>query len=406
MKRAPDQGLLNARDAAAELGVTVATLYAYVSRGLIRSELAADGRGRRYRAQDVQALRNRRAPPESDHPQGEGRVWDAPVFDSAITQMSEQGPAFRGALAVDLARGGASFEHVCAVLWDAVELSPFKTLPEPFPKPLLPVIEATATWPPAGRAAAVMALAAHTDSSAHRRTVDGAAATSAKIVRWMAALMAGGTPTAEPVHLVLARHFAPGKKQAPDLIRQALVLLADHELNPSTFAARVAASTGVSLYDAVAAGLAALKGAHHGGATTRAARFIGLVLEKDPEKEILARAALNEGVPGFGHPLYRGPDPRAAALLRAMAAAGIASPLIEQIPQIAKHVTGENPNTDYAISALARVLGFPEGGEIALLVQARTAGWLAHAREQLVSGELIRPRARYTGPAMRAVKAD
>ena len=84
------------------------------------------------------------------------------------------------------------------------------------------------------------------------------------------------------------------------VIRQALVLLADHELNASTFTTRVAASTGISLYDAVAAGLAALKGSHHGGATTRAARFVQALNQKDALKEIRARAALNEPVPGFG----------------------------------------------------------------------------------------------------------
>jgi citrate synthase len=401
MKEIAGHGLLSAQDAAAELGVTVATLYAYVSRGYIRSEMAGDGRGRRYRAEDIQALRARRAPPDANEPDHEPKVWDAPLLDSAITQMSARGPVYRGALAVDLARGGASFERVCEILWDAAALQPFQTKPAAFPKRLALMAKSLEEWPATDRAAAMMALASETDPSAHRRSAEGVAETSARIVRWVAALMAGTEPSAEPAHLVLARKLAPQRKEAAGLIRQALVLLADHELNPSTFAVRVAASTGISLYDAVAAGLVALKGSHHGGATTRAARFVAAASGEGATREIRARAALNEPVPGFGHALYAQGDPRAAALLQAMAEAGLKSPLISDIPQSVFDMIGERPNIDYALAVLGRVLGFPEGGEISVLVLARTAGWLAHAREQFASGRLIRPRARYTGPALR-----
>lgn len=401
MKENVSHGLLSAQDAAAELGVTVATLYAYVSRGYVRSELAANGRGRRYRAEDIQALRARRAPPESGEPDHEPRVWDAPLLDSAITQMSAHGPVYRGALAVDLARSGARFEHVCEVLWDAVALNPFQGKPAPFPKRLATIADALSAWPATDRAAAVLTLAAEADPSAHRRTAEGVAETSARIVRWVVALMAGAEPSAEPAHLILARKLSPARKEAAGLIRQALVLLADHELNPSTFAVRVAASTGISLYDAVTAGLVALKGSHHGGATTRAARFVAAAVAEGGIKEIRARAALNEPVPGFGHALYAQGDPRAAALLQAMGDAGLKSPLIVDMPNAVFEMVGERPNIDYALAVLGRVLEFPDGGEISVLALARTAGWLAHAREQFSSGRLIRPRARYTGPALR-----
>jgi citrate synthase len=402
MKNSDANGLLSARDAAAELGVTVATLYAYVSRGMVRSEVAADGRSRRYRAEDIQALRQRRAPPDAEQPDTGGKVWDAPLLDSAITQMSARGPVYRGALAVDLADGGASFEHVCQVLWDAVAIAPFQGPATPFPPELSRIVSGLAEWPAADRAAAVMALAAHADPSAHRRSAEGSAQTSAAIVRWMTALMAGQAPSARLAHEVLAARLAPGRKEAGHLIRRALVLLADHELNPSTFAVRVAASTGISPYDAVNAGLAALKGSHHGGATTRAARFVKALEQGPAAAELRARAALNEPVPGFGHALYPDGDPRAAALLAAMHAAGFKSPLIADVPRAAFDMIGERPNIDYALAAMARVLDMPEGGEISVLVLARTAGWLAHAREQFLSGQLIRPRARYTGPAMRS----
>jgi citrate synthase len=402
MKDSSSHGLLSARDAAAELGVTVATLYAYVSRGQVRSELAANGRGRRYRAEDIQALRARRAPPDPAEADLENRIWDAPVLDSAITQMSERGPVYRGALATDLAIGGATYEHVCEVLWDAVALTPFAAKADPFPARLAAIVRAMADWPATDRVAAAMALAADTDATAHKRSADGVAAASARIVRWIAALLSGAEPSTELAHVALARALAPGRKEAAGLVRQALVMLADHELNPSTFSVRVAASTGISLYDAVAAGLVALKGSHHGGATTRAARFVAAASGDDGVKEIRTRAALNEPVPGFGHAHYANGDPRAAALIQAMIDAGLRSPLLTDTPKAVFEMIGERPNIDYALAVMGRVLGFPVGGEISVLVLARSAGWLAHAREQFASGRLIRPRARYTGPAMRA----
>lgn len=400
MKNSAPHGLLSARDAAAELGVTPATLYAYVSRGLVRSEPGVDGRGRRYRAEDIQSLRERRAPPDTDKSADTGKVWDAPVLDSAITQMTAKGPAYRGALAVDLAKAGASFEHVCEILWDAVPLNPFNATPTPFPVALSAVVAALADWPAPDRAAAIMSLAAHIDPSAHRRSHSGATDISVRIVRWIAALLAGTSPSASPVHLMLARHLAPRREAAAGLIRQALVLLADHELNPSTYAVRVAAATGASMFDATAVGFAALKGSHHGGATTRAARFVSALSQPHGVKEIRARAALNEPVPGFGHALYRDHDPRAATLLQALTDAGVKSALIADIPNAVHDMIGERPNIDYALAVMARTLEFPEGGEITVLAMARTAGWLAHAREQFISGQLIRPRARYTGPSL------
>jgi citrate synthase len=180
----------------------------------------------------------------------------------------------------------------------------------------------------------------------------------------------------------------------PEPIRKALALLADHELNASTFAARVAVSTGASPAAGVLAGLAALTGPRHGGAGAAVS-----ALKTDAERlgaEAALSAWLAQGRPlaAFGHPLYPDGDVRAAALLegvdmgedwRALADAG-------------ERVTGEPPNVDFALAVLADRHGWPAEAPFLVFAVARTSGWLAHALEQALEGELIRPRARYGGP--------
>jgi citrate synthase len=201
------------------------------------------------------------------------------------------------------------------------------------------------------------------------------------------------------LHKQVARAWAPKPREAEDFIRRALGLLAEHELNASTFALRVAASTGISLYDAVVAGLAALKGPRHGGAGPLAARFVAACAEGDPATLIRERLANGEYIPGFGHSVYRNGDPRAEDLLNSMRSAGADERLATEIPALVLEATGERPNIDYAIAVHARTHSLPAGSEIALFAIARTAGWVAHGIEQLKSRALIRPRARYVGPA-------
>src|SRR6202012_2031235 len=103
-----------------------------------------------------------------------------------------------------------------------------------------------------------------------------------------------------------------------DFVRRALVLLADHELNSSTFTVRCAASTGISLYDAVIAGLVALKGPRHGGVGPLASKLVDTLLEGDVAAKVRERVALGERFAGFGHMVYRDGDPRAEALFSAL----------------------------------------------------------------------------------------
>lgn len=180
-----------------------------------------------------------------------------------------------------------------------------------------------------------------------------------------------------------------------DLVRRTLVLLADHELNASTFAARVAASTGASLSAACLAGLSALSGPLHGGMAARVEAFVEEAERRDPNHAVSARLARGASMPGFDHPLYPDGDPRAGALLAAFEA----PPLLAELRTATEAATGLAPNIDFALVTLARTLKLPPDAPFILFATARSAGWAAHAIEQLQTGRLIRPRARYVGEA-------
>ncbi len=208
----------------------------------------------------------------------------------------------------------------------------------------------------------------------------------------MAGAEPGETEASGAIHDRLARAWKVGP-EGPDLLRRAMVLLADHELNASTFAARVAASTGASLAAAALAGLSAMSGPLHGGMAARVENLIEEARRIGPRAAIEGRLARAGPAPGFGHPLYPAGDPRSAALLAAF------EPSVElaALKEAVETTTGERANIDFALVALAQRLSLPRDAPFALFAVARCAGWIAHALEQVATGTLIRPRARYIG---------
>jgi citrate synthase len=201
---------------------------------------------------------------------------------------------------------------------------------------------------------------------------------------------------------VLAAGWGLREPAAVAAVGAALVLCADHELNVSAFTARCVASAASSPYDAVAAGLAALKGARHGGVGERVQALLAEVGERGRARRVVAeRLRRGEAVPGFGHPLYPQGDPRAAALLE-RAAAVAPDPgrleLVDAVVAAAGDLLGERPSLDVGLVALARALALPPEAPLVLFAAGRTAGWLGHAIEEYGRGRLIRPRARYAGP--------
>ena len=220
-----------------------------------------------------------------------------------------------------------------------------------------------------------------------------------RILRELTGCVAPTLPAPEPIHRRLAAAWRLDEAGA-DLIRRCLVLLADHELNASTFVARCVASTGATPYAVATAALSALSGDRHGGETARAEGLLRELLEGDDPMAVMAgRLARGERLPGFGQPLYPEGDPRATAILAVLAqAAPEVHALAEKAAETGQRLIGRRPNVDFALAAAAIGLGLPRSAGLGLFVIGRTVGWIAHAIEQYESGILIRPRARYLGP--------
>jgi len=406
--RARDE--MTAAEAASQLGVKLPTLYAYVSRGLLRS-LAADGAGRarRYLRSDVEGLRARQRGAAA----ARALAWGEPVLDSSITAMTPRGPAYRGHVAVDLARRGFSFEAACELLWTGA-------LPEPglrWEAPDdAPDFRAAARLLPkdASRTSCAIALVAIAGAN-DRHRYDRRAAAVLPRARRLARLLACGLALPEAPEraaeaweeasiaraILRACGLRPRERTIAALDRW-LLLSADHELNASTFAARVAASTGADLYAAALAGLAAFSGPRHGAASDRAEALIAEIARPaDAERVVRERARRGERVPGFGHEFYRdAADPRAVVLIEEAQALAPRAREVQCVAALVRAMDAAGrpkPNVDVGIVALRAALGLPLGAAAGVFAVGRSAGWSAHVLEQYASGQLLRPRARYLG---------
>jgi citrate synthase len=393
--------LLTSREAARRLGVSAATLYAYVSRGLLRSEAIEGRRERRYRADDVVRLKRRRdVGRKAESIANHALDFGTPVLESALTLIEDGHLHYRGIDAAGLART-ASLEEVARLLWDCDD-SPFSAdnLP-PMTTALRRAWLAAASLSPVDRCLILLPAAAALD---HPSWVEDRAPmleTGVRVLRLLTAAV-----TARPLSpLAVHEQLAAAWKVPPDrgpLLRAALVLSADHEFNASAFAARVVASTGANLYGATTAGLAALNGPRHGGLTRRvAALFEELKGTTDLDSHLGHLLRARVFIPGFGHQLYPDGDIRAAtlfALLRETAPDSPELAFAERLAAAVERLIGRKANIDFATVTVERVLGLPKDSALALFLLGRTVGWIAHALEQAAHGALIRPRARYTGP--------
>jgi citrate synthase len=380
--------LLTARQAADRLGIKLDTLYAYVSRGRLHSVRMPGTRERRYSAEDVEALKRRTARPLP----GPGSEALMPVVASAISLIEQGRLYYRGADAVRLAET-ATLEEVAALLWQ---------FENPFPPDSR---RGGGRVDGEGRRGLIerihirLAALAGEDLLALDLTRAGVVRTGGHILGELAAAIAGEEAPDMPIHRRLAAAWNAGEAGA-DLLRRCLVLIADHELNASTFVARCVASTGATLYAVVSAALAALSGRRHGGVSARAEALLRDVLGcGDPMAALAERLARGEDLPGFGQFLYPEGDPRARAILAALSLAlPDAGRAIMAAAAAGARLAGHPPNVDFALAAASAGLGLPREAAFGLFVLGRTVGWIAHAIEQYESGVLIRPRARYVGP--------
>ena len=353
---------LNATEALTLLGTRPQTLYANVSRGRIKAMRdPKDSRKSLYRGEDVRRLAKRAAGRQRQ----ETVAAEAIAYGEPILSTIENGRLlYRGQDAVVLSER-ATLEDIAALLWEA----------EPFQLPA----RSRAIIPSIQAAFVALAERAAQDAPSIGRSELILRLEAMSVLGTLASSLVGGRSATDPLHVALA--LAWDRPGAADIIRRALVLLADHELNASTFATRVTVSTGAALSAGVLAGMAALSGPLHGGAAAAAQALAGQARTMGAEAAVLAWLGQGLPVPAFGHRLYRDGDIRAAALF------GQFTPPehYAALHAAAHRVTGERANIDFAEAPLV------------LFMLARCVGWLAHGLEQARQGQLIRPRAHYVG---------
>jgi citrate synthase len=390
----PEQRLLTAESAADRLGVSRATLYAYVSRGFIHAHpTPEDPRRRLYSTRDIERLAGNKTRGRKAADIAAATLdFGLPALASGITLIEGDHLFFRGRDAARLA-ADATLEETAQLLWDCSE-DPFGAT-APVAKSAAALIASLADAFPLDRCMAVLPVAGVGTAMSWQRDQRRLWHDGAMLARLMAAAATGTTPSDAPIHLHVARAWGLDDRAA-QAIRAALVLCADHELNASAFAVRVVASTGASLAACVSAGLSALSGPRHGGQTS----LVEILFEEaerfgDAARLVQERLRRGDILPGFGHPLYRNGDPRALALLPLLPP----DPTRDALREAMDTIRGKQPNLDFALVSLRRALHLKPGSALALFAIGRTAGWIAHALEQQAEDKLIRPRARYTGPA-------
>lgn len=393
---------ISAADASRILRVSRATLYAYVSRGYVRSQsTAGSSRQRRYARDDVERLR-RRTEERRDPDKATARAlqWGMPILESSIALIDGDSLYYRGHDAVTLSRS-RSLAAVASLIWTGRFDATFPSVP----------LEATARerrstddLPFVARAQCLLARSSVRDPLAFDVRAGGAALCGWRIMHLVTRAATRSDAAAPTIDGTLAQAWDVSARGV-DALRCALILCADHELNISSFTARCVASAGSNPYAVVMAGLAALEGTRHGGVTARVESLLDSMRRRRPRElrsAVAERLRRGEPIDGFGHPLYRTGDPRAVALLdllRDRYAKSAELAFVLRFADAAASVIGEQPTIDFGLAALARVLRLPAGSPLALFAIGRTIGWIGHAIEQYATGQLIRPRAKYAGPA-------
>ena len=402
-----DESRLTSREVADRLGVRLETVYAYVSRGVLTSRRAPTGRGSTFDRAEVDALLDRERRGRPGRPPRPS-TWRGPVVDTDITLIEDGGLFFRGVDAVALARAG-DLERAAQWLWTG------ETAPTRFVAPAEPLAAAraaVAALPASADLVSLLRVAVAAASSADPLRYDTRGAAVLHTARGLLATMVQALPrqgdraTAGPDEdgdPLAARLWARLTALAPDpgLLRcldAALVVLVDHDLAVSTVAVRTAASVRAHPYAVVSTGLSAMEGPLHGAASTLAYDVLHGCLDGDPRLVVAEHLRAGRSLPGFGHRLYPDGDPRATMLLDLLAGEPAAAAAVAAVQQLAA-ASGQRPNVDLALAALALAAGMPrDAGEVVFSV-ARSVGWVAHALEEYDEPPLrFRGQGDYRGP--------
>jgi citrate synthase len=329
----------------------------------------------------------------------------------------------------DLARH-ATFEEICYLLWhrrlptrrELGDLQSALAAARPLPESILRLMRTVPTDHPMDALRTLTSALGHFDAGALDNSPQGnqqkairLTAQIGSIVATIGRLNAGGGPIQpDPVlgHAANFLYMLSGERPSGLATRAfdvALVLHADHELNASTFAARVAAATLTDLHSAIVAAIGTLKGPLHGGAN---ADVMQMLIDLGPtasaaqvEQMVRSRLARKEKIPGFGHRVYKtAEDPRATHLRQMSRDLGQRTgqpewfQISQQIEATVKAERHLNPNVDFYSASTYHALGIPTDLFTPIFAVSRISGWTAHVLEQYANNRLIRPRADYIGP--------
>jgi citrate synthase len=397
---------LSTKEAAELLGVKPETVYAYVSRGQLSSRRAPGGRGSTFDADEVRALARRNRRGGGDGPSAGGEL----SVRTRITLIDSDRYYFRGVDAVELAERH-SYEEVAEWLWTG-RLRPGVTFtaPETSVAVARRAVDALPEHAgPADRLRVAVIAAATADPLRFDLAEEAVLGTARTLLPTLVAALPpvvgyDHTDDGPLAHRLWARLSGwPADEAGLRALDLALCLLADHDLAASTLAVRVAASARAHAYAAVSAGLGVIEGPLHGAASGLAHRLLLEVLDQGSAGPVVAEE-LRAGrrVPGLGHRLYPGEDPRARALFALLEEMPRAAPALAAARDIAataaRHIP-LHPNVDLALAVLTASSGMPASAGETIFAVARTAGWIAHALEEYAERPLrMRPSGLYTGP--------
>lgn len=398
------------------LNIKQSTLYAYVSRGIIKTAPHPDGRKSLYHRTDVERVRSRKRgrPPQSAAAESTMH-WGTPVIASAVTQITAAGPVYRNRNAVTMARASVSFESVAQLLFTGMwqdNLAPWPGID--MPQDVLGLFRSYSDAlrsSDIGNILGMVSLALGTHGRGAAEVSDGTSVVAARLlIQTMAGCLGFLLPNPR---FATRRAFEPlasyilrmtGAKPSPESLRAlnaAMIVLADNELAPATFAARIAASTNADLFNSVAAAI----GSHVGYSTGTATQKIETaLLQSTSERDLAQRLPLvheyGAGLFGFNHPMYPEGDPRADLILELVAALpGLETGTRNTLRFLARarNELKAHPGVAIAMVTLARALGMPDGSATAIWILSRTSGWVAHILEQRTQACLLRPRAKFIG---------
>ncbi len=383
---------VEATEAAAMLGVSIPTLYAYVSRKSIRSFPTAGTKRRRYWRADVEAIRDKILPAGAP-------TTSTLVRDTELTLLTKRGLFYRGVSAIQLSEK-ASLEKVASILWQFPEEELMRAALPTLPRTTSSFARSAQSLTASERALALLPLIEHANPKASDLSDAGFARAGIGVVRLIAALVVkADRPSQEPIHLFIARHAGLGADFA-DLIRRMLVLVADHELDPTTYAVRAVANTGATPYAAIMTGLLAGRGMRN-SRWLRISELVNDVMGTANPAGLVARLfRAGEAIPGFEKRVQHDiADPRPEALLQAMRGTMRQDKQFKRLAEAiaaATELTGQPPELIVPVAFLGAKLGFPDD-PLALPTVGRAVGWLAHALEQAGRQPMVRPRATYVG---------